>query len=200
MNLQALQRKVKGDETYTELAEIALHQAARLEQMLSDLLGYGKPLELNISPVRFERLASDVVEMVRKDREEKNVTIEIRDRLRARGILADPEQLRRALTNLLTNAVQSVPPSGKVILSGGVRPGDPEMAEIAVADNGPGIPEAHSDKLFQPFFTAREGGTGLGLANVKKIVDLHGGEVGAGNRPEGGAVFTMTFKLGEQPV
>jgi signal transduction histidine kinase len=75
-------------------------------------------------------------------------------------------------------------------------PNRPDRVRIEVADNGPGIPEAHRDRLFQPFFTTRSTGTGLGLANVKKIADLHGGRVTMGSRLEGGAVFILELPAG----
>ena len=63
--------------------------------------------------------------------------------------------------------------------------------EITVADNGPGLPDADRDRLFQPFFTTRSDGTGLGLALVQKFVVTHNGQVRADDRPGGGAVFTV---------
>jgi signal transduction histidine kinase len=67
--------------------------------------------------------------------------------------------------------------------------------EVTVADNGPGLPDAEHDRLFQPFFTTRSEGTGLGLALVQKFVVTHNGHVRAANRPGGGAVFTVWLPL-----
>lgn len=200
LNLQALHRKVKDDAAHAELADIAMTQVARLEKMLTDLLRYGKPLHLHLGRISVGDLARDAVEVVRKEREEKQVSIAIEDHLGQTKLIADAEQLRRALTNLAANAVQAVPQSGKVLISAKIEPGSPDSVIISVSDNGPGIPELHRDKLFQPFFTTRDGGTGLGLANVQKIVEDHGGTVSAANRPGGGTVFTMALPLGGPPV
>jgi len=200
LNLQALHRKVQDDAAHAELADIAMTQVARLEKMLTDLLSYGKPLHLHLGRVTVGDLARDAVEVVRKEREEKQVSVDIEDHLGQTGLIADGEQIRRALTNLVVNAVQAVPESGIVLISAKIDPGDLDRMIISVSDNGPGIPELHRDQLFQPFFTTRDGGTGLGLANVRKIVEDHGGTVSAANRPGGGAVFTMVLPLGGPPV
>lgn len=189
INLQALRKKVEGDHVHSELADIASAQVARLERMLSDLLSYGKPLELNPVGILFESLAKEIIEMVRSEAEEKKVSIETIDKLGQRNIIADPEQIRRALTNLVANAVEASPRGGKVTV--GIKVIENNETMIAVSDNGRGISESQKERLFKPFFTTREGGTGLGLANVKKIVEYHGWRITADNRPEGGAVFTI---------
>jgi nitrogen-specific signal transduction histidine kinase len=108
IKLQALRRRVQGDPAHSELGDIALEQLARVERMLSDLLGYGKPLRLSLKPTAFEKIAKDVLEVVRKEADEKKVSVGIDDRLDSTPIVADAEQIRRALTNLVTNAIQAV--------------------------------------------------------------------------------------------
>jgi signal transduction histidine kinase len=195
LNLQALRMRVREDPTYAELAELAQSQVLRLERMLSDLLGYGKPLRMHFTNVCFRDLVKDVIEVVRQETAEKGVSFDVEDGLGDRAILVDPEQIRRALTNLALNAVQASPPAGKVHIASGLIPGSPARASIAVSDEGAGIPPSQKDRLFAPFFTTREGGTGLGLANAKKIVDYHGGTISAENRPGGGATFTIVLPL-----
>jgi len=203
INLQALRVRVADDAAYSELAEIALRQELRLEQMLSGLLGYGKPLELNTACVAFRSVAADAVDDVREQAAGKGVEIEISDRLGGRTLLADTELLRQAMANLLINAVQAVPEGGRVAIDavtclpvGMGDAGAPDQARISVSDNGPGIASHAMEKLFRPFFTTRDSGTGLGLANVRKIIDYHGGSISAANRPEGGAVFTIILPHG----
>jgi signal transduction histidine kinase len=102
----------------------------------------------------------------------------------------------RALTNLLTNAIQAVSVNGSVVVRGRNHPEKPEQVLIEVLDNGPGLSAQVQDKVFKPFFTTKRSGTGLGLANVKKIVELHSGAVSAYNRPEGGAAFAIQLPKG----
>lgn len=200
LNLQALRRRVSGDKAHQELAEIALSQAGRLERMLTDLLGYGKPLELEPRAINLGELIAEVLEVLWPQVESKDIEVEVVDHLGRIPLIADSEGLRRVLTNLLTNAFEAVPQTGKVILRAEIFPAEEDKAVISVSDNGPGIDPSSMEKIFQPFFTTRETGTGLGLANVKKIIECHGGTVTAENLPGAGAVFNIVLPLGGPPV
>lgn len=183
MNLQALGAKVADDDMHAELAEIASEQVLRLERMLSELLNYGKPLQLKLGEIVFSDLAREVLELTREAIAEKELKIAVIDETGGEPLRADAEQLTRALTNLLLNAHQASPPGGQIEFTARIS----GALEISVADRGPGLPAEDADQLFQPFFTTREEGTGLGLANVKKIVECHGGTVFARDRVGGGA-------------
>jgi len=200
INLQALRQKVAGEPAFSELGEIALEQLARVEKMLADLLNYGKPLQLNLGKATFAEIAKDVLELVSKEAQEKAVAVEVEDRLGQTLITADGEQIRRALTNLLTNAIQATHEGGRVRVTASLAQNVSDQVAICVSDDGPGIPEWRKAELFKPFFTTRPGGTGLGLANVKKSVEYHGGTCLAENRPAGGAMFTILLPVGGPPV
>ena len=101
----------------------------------------------------------------------------------------DRGQLRRALLNLARNAVTAAGPSGSVVLGATATPSG---VAWEVRDSGPGIPEEVRDKIFTPFFTTREKGTGLGLAFVRDIVRDHGAEIAVDRGPEGGARFRFS--------
>ena len=165
--------------------------------MLSELLSYSKPLELKPEQVSFADAANEAGASVQKQADDKRVTISLQGGLEHVVLAVDPEQFNRALTNLLANAIHAAPPGGEVTLGASLSPQAPCMVNVTVCDNGPGLPPRHMDKLFQPFFTTRKDGTGLGLANVKKIVELHGGSVTAANRPGGGAIFSITVPRGD---
>lgn len=109
----------------------------------------------------------------------------------------DDVLLRQAFSNLIRNAVEACQRAGRtpaVEVRGAVHATD-GVVEVTVADNGPGLPDGDSDRLFQPFYTTRSDGTGLGLALVLKFVVTHNGQVRAANRPGGGAVFTVLLPL-----
>lgn len=199
LNLQALRKKVEGDSRYSELATIATEQALRLERMLTELLGFGKEIHLTRSPVPFRELAEETVSGLRPLAKEKDVQLRVHDALVDVPLPVDREQMRRALTNLVRNAIEAAPSGSEVVLEG-VLPHDAEGgAELRIQDQGPGISAHVMDKLFQPFVTTREQGTGLGLANVKKIVEMHGGQVTARNLDGGGALFTLRIPLEKEP-
>ena len=196
LNLQALRNKVAGDAAYAELAEIAGRQVSRLERMLTELLRFGKPLELRPAAVTFADLADDAMRILREPARERDVTLRCRDDTKGRTFIADREQLRRALENLVRNAIEASPEGGAVWIEGRVADDSAPLLEIRVRDHGNGIPESVRERLFQPFVTTRDEGTGLGLANVKKVVEMHDGNVHGENLPAGGASFVIAIPLG----
>jgi len=191
INLQALARKVKDDPAYSEMATIALMQVKRLESMFTDLLNFSKPIELKPESVTFRQLVDEVLEILTRKAAGKSVSIEVVDNLENTLLKVDKQHVILALLNLVDNAIQWSPAESVICVTSGMS--DQGGFYITVRDSGPGLREDQMAKLFQPFYTAREKGTGLGLANVKKIVEFHGGTVAASNSPDGGAQFTMTF-------
>jgi hypothetical protein len=113
-------------------------------------------------------------------------------------VMADPEALRRALANLIDNAAEAMQDSLlrviSITTSGGERNG---MAEIMVADTGPGLTDEMRERLFLPWFSTRQRGTGLGLSIVAKIVQDHGGSIRAENNAPAGARFIIELPLAE---
>jgi len=115
-------------------------------------------------------------------------------------VSCDPGQIGRALLNLLLNALDAVEDGGHVWVQNGPRRGasveeSDAMCHLRIEDDGPGIDPKNLSRLFNPFFTTKDTGTGLGLAIVHRIAESNGGFVTAGNRPEGGAVFTLSLPL-----
>jgi signal transduction histidine kinase len=105
----------------------------------------------------------------------------------------DPQRLRQVLTNLVDNAANASRPGTEVTLRASAT-ADHHVA-IEVEDHGRGIGDDDLPRIFEPFFTRRRGGTGLGLSIVQRIVEDHGGRIGAGNRTEGGAVVTVRLPV-----
>jgi signal transduction histidine kinase len=103
-------------------------------------------------------------------------------------LAADRDMVRRALLNLVLNALDAMPEGGAITIAATA---GPRATEILVADTGPGLSGEAGRRAFEPFYTTKPGGTGLGLAIVYRIAEVHGGDVAAANRPEGGAVFTL---------
>jgi signal transduction histidine kinase len=111
------------------------------------------------------------------------------------GMLADPDMLRLALTNLYVNALEAMPAGGRLVItsyagSGGV--------ELEVADSGPGLSDDALGRAFDLFYTTKRGAAGLGLSKVRRVAAAHGGDVVAANCPEGGAAFTLRFPAPSQ--
>ncbi|MCD4653460.1 sensor histidine kinase, partial [bacterium] len=161
MNVHALKNRVQGDPPFVELADIAYQQSERLENMLSDLLSYSKPLTLNLIQININTLLLNLKELLRKNLEEKSVILNIENSLKKNATFtADPEHIIRALTNLILNAIYTVPPNNGVItISIEKRYKPSRWIKIVVRDNGPGISEKILEDIFQPFITSKPEGT-----------------------------------------
>ena len=114
--------------------------------------------------------------------------------------LVDPMRVEQILGNLISNALRHSGRAGHVFVHVGRAP-DGDRAVVSVADQGDGIPEEALPRIFERFYradrsrTRAEGGTGLGLAIARQLVEIQGGDIRVGNRPEGGAEFTISFPL-----
>jgi signal transduction histidine kinase len=160
-----------------------------LKKVVGDFLDYARRAEPAMTRVGLRELAGEIVELVRKQAADREVELSLEGDagIRARG---DPDQLRRVLLNLVRNAIQATDGGGSVRLSCGARDG---RAVFEVVDTGAGIDPEQLERIFTPFFTTREKGTGLGLALSKKIVDEHGGTLTVQSTPGEGARFTVTL-------
>ncbi len=190
INVEAI-RGLVHDEKHAELLQLTDRQTKRLQSMLDELLKYGAPLELSRTDENLLDLVEGVAQDCRPTAEERNVDLVITGSLANGNIRVDREQLGRALRNLADNAIMLVDIGGTVRIALAQREG---MVEIAVSDDGPGVPEGMRKEIFEPFFTTRDDGTGLGLAIVRKIVELHGGTVHVSDAAElKGACFTAVL-------
>ncbi len=171
----------------SEVARIE-REIDQLKNVVTDFLDYARRPALQPERFRARALLDEVAEISRPSNGGPRLRVEAEVDLH---VLADRGQVRRALMNLARNAIAAAGPSGEVVLVAGqdARTSDEARARWEVRDNGPGVPDDLRDKIFTPFFTTREQGTGLGLAFVRDIARDHGGQVGVDRAPEGGARF-----------
>ena len=169
---------------------------ARLNRIVSSLLAYTRPLQLNPHPVDLVELVKGTASFFAVDPACTEAGVSISCRHTASDIVCnlDPEQFRQVILNLLQNATQAMPAGGVIDVEVGVSPTrDPPRATLRVCDGGVGMSPEVRQKLFTPFFTTKEDGTGLGLVTCKKIVEAHGGAIRAECREPGGTCFTISL-------
>jgi signal transduction histidine kinase len=114
-----------------------------------------------------------------------------------RSLYLDPHQFRQILWNILLNAVQAIGGKGKIVLDVSLDH-MASMWTLKISDNGVGIPKEHLSHIFDPFYTTRTGGTGLGLANVEKIILAHGGRISVISEIDIGSCFIISFPMGRR--
>jgi PAS domain S-box-containing protein len=181
-----------------EYAVLLRSQVRRLTQLMSDLLDYGKPPVLSLSPGGIEEVVRRAIQACRGLAEQSKVSLTMAVEEGVPVVRRDPGRLEQVFQNLIANAIQHSPPGAVVGIGVGPAPQGQGGVCCTVEDRGSGVPNADRRRIFEPFVSGRKGGTGLGLSIVQRIVDGHGGSVTAGSRPDGGAVFTVFLPAGDE--
>jgi len=183
------------------MVRIAIHNAERLLKLVDEILDLKKiesgKLQLDVAMIDPDELLSETLLTFQQIASLNGVTIH-KEVSTKRAFCADPDRVSQVLINLIGNAVKFSPPKGVVT----VKIEDvAKCVRISVADNGPGIETANQDKLFVKFQqidssdTRAKPGSGLGLAISKRIVELHGGEIGFFSKPAAGSTFWFTLPV-----
>ncbi len=179
----------------TEILDRATHtivnQVEALKAMVNAFGDYARPLQIDTRAFSINALASEVLDLYENDQR-----IQLTRQFAAGdpGLRADAVRLRQLLHNLIKNSLEAMSGERKPHIEVSTREGadgSRGWVELAVADNGPGLPAGFDERWFEPYTTSKIKGTGLGLAVAKKIAEEHGGSMRAENRPGGGAVFTL---------
>ncbi len=200
LNMQMLQEEMGPDEdrgavgSSNRLVAITRSEVGRLERLVSDFLSYARPADLDLQDTTAAELLRHCTEVVAGKLRSEQVASEMDDRTGDVVFQVDREQANQLLLNLVDNAVEAMNDCDhpRLRLEAEIRDGS---VVLAVGDNGPGVPEAERERVFDLFHSGRRGGTGLGLAIVRRIANAHGGEarVRADGRP--GATFEVELPL-----
>ncbi len=183
-----------SDHPHRPFFDILSEECRRLGRVVDDFLDLSRPISLDREEVSPGALLAAAFEAVRSLAETRGVRLELQGEAGGRPLSLDPHRVRQALVNLVLNAVQSCSEGG--VVRGSVRT-ERGWIEYGVSDSGPGIAPEDEDRIFEPFFTRRKDGTGLGLPLARQVAAAHGGSLSARSGPEGGAVFVMSIPFVE---
>ncbi len=190
LQLQLLSRRLAKSELEAderdrlgEPVALVRRELARLSSLLDDFLGLARPTALKAEAVDLGELVGHVVRLQSPVCEERGVSLEAS--VPGSDLVAEVERgrIEQVLTNLVANACDALDGEGTIAVTLGT---EPDTVELVVGDSGPGFDEA-PEQLTQPFFTTKAAGTGLGLTIVRRIVEMHGGELTLGRSALGGA-------------
>ncbi|ACL64016.1 PAS/PAC sensor signal transduction histidine kinase [Anaeromyxobacter dehalogenans 2CP-1] len=185
VELLRAQAPLGGDER--RLLDIVLREASRLDELVTEFLRFARPAPLRPGAVDLASLLEDALRVFTNDPAAAGLVLS--REISPAPAACDPDQIRQVVWNLLRNAAQALGGrGGRIAVACG---GEDGGAWFAVEDDGPGIPPAERERIFLPFHTTKERGTGLGLAVVQRIVDAHGGRVEVRSAPGQGARFTV---------
>lgn len=174
--------------------EIIHGELHRLENIVKHFLSLAGPSSLHLQAVEVRKVLGHVCELLRPEAALRDIGIALTVPDAIPLLSADPAQLTQALVNLVINAIQAVGARGQVeVAAQADATGD--YLSIRVQDSGPGVPKEKQAAIFEPFFTSKPEGSGLGLWVVQQIVMAHGGVVLVGDSPTGGALFTVQFPM-----
>lgn len=169
-------------------------QVERLNALMRELLDYGKPTALVLERADATGIVDVALGLVRALAAEEGVQLRASIAGELLPVLADRQRLVQVLQNLVANAVQHAARGTTVEVAVGTTPrGDGRAVEFLVLDRGPGFREGDEARIFEPFFSRRPGGTGMGLAIAHRLVNDHGGEITAANREGGGACLRVVL-------
>ena len=189
-----------GGSAPREHAETILREVEGIGKVVTDFLRYARPMNLDLSEVSLQDVVDSLVREVREEAARAGVVVEVVGEFPR--IVADETLIRQALRNLLINALESFPPGEKateasratprrIVLRGLPDSGPLGGVRVVVEDNGPGIAPNDLPRVFAPFFSTKERGTGLGLALVQKTAALHDGSVEVESDALRGTIFSL---------
>jgi two-component system sensor histidine kinase PilS (NtrC family) len=186
-----LGKEIQEGSQASSIVDAIKRELAMMQRLIDDLLAFGRRMQPHTERVVFRELVS---EGVRVSPDRRDVRLEV---LWAAGVPDETEWdttlMRQVLKNLTNNAVDAMPEGGLLRVSIGPSRTTADAVELVMSDTGSGIPAEHVDRIFDPFFTLKAGGHGLGLALVRKIVFAHGGQITVKSVEGRGTTFSLTI-------
>jgi len=194
MNMQMIRKKIDLAGTLRENFAIVDGEIQRLNRLLKDVMDFARPRSLNLQNTELKEIISRLMQLLSQRLEEQLIRTTVRTESPIQ-LVCDPEQIHQVLLNLILNAMEAMNETpGERHLTIFARSAD-GMALVTVSDTGGGIPQGKLEQLFDPFYTTRASGGGLGLSIVQTIVLRHGGSVAVESQPGQGATFTVALPL-----
>ena len=190
LNLQALERGARDAQIAAPLVrplEISLREVHRLDRVVHGVLRLGRGRSVERSAVGLREIVQRALDVARPQLEQRGIRVTMTDETTVDGVVADGAQLEAAVLNLLLNAAEATPADGVVRVRIERARCDASPVRVRIRDGGPGVAAELRERIFQPFFTTKPGGTGLGLALAQRTAEEHGGSLTlAGDAPEDG--------------
>jgi len=186
--------KLNADEESRMYLSVIDSELQRMEQILSELLVLSKPTSMKVELLDLDNIVKQVIEFMLPDALMKNIMIQyISSTNQAAYIGGNENRLKQVFMNLIKNAMESMNNGGTITIEMNVI--DCTMVELMIKDEGNGMDSSTLQNLFQPFYTTKSTGTGLGLAFVKKVIEEHEGLIGVNSELQKGTCFHLQFPI-----
>ena len=199
MRLFSLERSVALTSTQKEDFEVISEEIRQIDTVLGNFLEFSRPPKLRHQVMSPSEVVDMALQLLKHRLESYGTRVTVKRVFRLPRISVDPEQLKEVLVNLIVNACESMGDEGALTITEEEQKTDEfgPCVMIRVMDNGPGVPESIQNKIFQPFFSSKEEGSGLGLSIAARILNDHGGQLLLSSEPGAGATFTIVLPCKE---
>jgi PAS domain S-box-containing protein len=204
IQLQLIERQLNkeekgsgGTKDLKKSITVARGEVARLDQIITKFLKAVRPTPPEAEPSDFNSLIVESVNFLRTEIEDRGITVEIFPAKNLPAVSVDRGQIRQAIYNVIRNSFQAMENKGQLRVVTGT---DDTHVWVSIGDNGGGIDPKVADKIFQPYFTTKKDGTGLGLLVVQRIVRAHGGEIDLKSAAGKGVIFTIRIPRDDRRV
>lgn len=198
LRLFSMQKALGGDVQCQHDAQVMSEQLSRLDGIVRTFLEFSRPPKLRVQPCDVTLLLDKALELLRFKLDAANVSVRREERSGLAPVLADPQQFQQVLINLFNNAIDAQPNGGSIqITTTDIPGGEPQRVTIRIADTGPGVPPDVADRIFNPFFSGKDDGVGLGLWIAHRIVTEHGGSLELESSARG-AVFALSVPVARE--
>jgi len=200
MGLQRLQREFtpgspEDGEQYQEILRVIRDEVSRMNGIIENFLTLARPMNLQKETVSLVTLVSELETLLKEEIRSRDLHWKADLEPNLPVVSADPRQLKQALMNLILNGIQATPSEGSVELSA-MR--NENGVTLSVKDSGSGISPEDRERIFDPYFTTKQSGTGLGLTLARQIIEAHGGKISVESAKDRGSTFTLWLPGGDQ--
>ena len=166
--------RLSGNTDDQQTADIMIQEVERLNRVVSQLIEFARPLELKRENVQMAELVQHAVKLIAADAKKKQISIEIEAAAEISPVEVDSDKIKQVLLNIFLNSLAALQDGGKLKIKLSSRANN---LEVIISDNGAGIEKMDLPRIYDPYFTSKPAGTGLGLAVVQKIMEAHGGNI-----------------------
>lgn len=190
--IKVIHSEMSDEDSNKAILKMILEQIIRLSKTAGDLLSFARPSVPKKISVNLNEIIKQAIFFIQKQAEEQGIEIRKGFETKSLEILADPELIKQVFLNIMLNGMQAMKKEGVLSIDYNI---NKTMVEISISDTGPGIKEEDKGKIFNPFFTTKSKGTGLGLYNVKNIVESHNGKIRVSSVVGNGTTFTIMLPV-----
>ncbi len=178
-------------------SEVLTEEIERLNRIVDQFLTAARPVKLDLQPTRVEGIFMQVAQLIGPECRQRGIELEIHSDPDLPPVPLDQSQMYQVVLNLAKNSMEAVDRDGKIELRSHL---ETDHVLIEVSDTGPGIPESDRAKIFEPYYSTKKTGSGLGLMVVWRIVKAHGGAIAVDSREGEGTTFSLALPLDTRPV